>query len=79
MQVFHNLVRNAMEAMGDGSKVTLATRVGKALGVAHARGIIHRDLKPSNLMLQHGAVACLTKPFGDAALCEALDAALLAR
>jgi len=26
-QVFHNLVRNAMEAMGDGGKVTLATRV----------------------------------------------------
>ena len=30
-------------------------------------------------LLQHGAVACLTKPFGDAALCDALDAALLAR
>ena len=27
VQVFHNLVRNAMEAMGDGGKVTLATRV----------------------------------------------------
>jgi two-component system nitrogen regulation sensor histidine kinase GlnL len=26
-QVFHNLVRNAMEAMADGGKVTLATRV----------------------------------------------------
>jgi FixJ family two-component response regulator len=30
-------------------------------------------------LLQHGAVACLTKPFSDAALYEALDAALLAR
>jgi two-component system nitrogen regulation sensor histidine kinase GlnL len=27
VQVFHNLIRNAMEAMGDGGKVTLATRV----------------------------------------------------
>jgi two-component system, NtrC family, nitrogen regulation sensor histidine kinase GlnL len=27
VQVFHNLVRNAMEAIGDGGKVTLATRV----------------------------------------------------
>ena len=27
VQVFHNLVRNAMEAMSDGGKVTLATRV----------------------------------------------------
>ena len=27
VQVFHNLVRNGMEAMGDGGKVTLATRV----------------------------------------------------
>jgi len=30
-------------------------------------------------LLQHGAVACLTKPFSDAALYEALDAALRAR
>ena len=30
-------------------------------------------------LLQHGALACLTKPFSDAALYEALDAALRAR
>ncbi len=30
-------------------------------------------------LLLHGAIACLTKPFSDAALYEALDAALRAR
>jgi FixJ family two-component response regulator len=30
-------------------------------------------------LLKQGAVACLTKPFGDAALYEALDAAMRAR
>ena len=29
VQVFHNLVRNAMEAMADGGRVTLATRVSR--------------------------------------------------
>jgi len=36
--------------------VTLATRVGEALGAAHARGIVHRDLKPSNLFLPGGSI-----------------------